>query len=278
MSGAAPASSLIEGIGDLVEGAIAQITGLVDGVRDRAQLDTPCDREQILNEARTNVLRNIAGKAATVARYREAGERAVEAALGNQGRPSSAHAGGQSFAAWLVDTVLPVPSGVTLAAIFGGPIGGGAAMAAWTDWIDNRLPSGRPSGSNQGTKVLGMSDVRLKGGRLQGSAVRAAWDAWAAQQALVVYPPGRPGWRGRVEGVEAKLATLDERLAALDAEIVLSREACAGAVARGEARADATLAAQIEAARAAARLARLQALAPYALGALVLVGVMRRSR
>lgn len=270
-------NALIDSIGDTVDGAIITIGGAINDVRDRASGADPCARFGMLNEARTNVMNSMAGKAGTVAAYRLAGERAVEASIANQGRPTSAHQGGQSFAQWLADTTLPTPPGAVLASILGGPAGIGAA-AAWVDWLDNRLPAGRPSGNNSGTRVFGLADVRVKGGRLQGSAVRAAWDAWAAQQARVVWAPNKPGWRTRVERVEAKLELLEERRAMLDAEIEEWGELCKQANAAEGRRIDLTLQAKLDAVAEQLKTERIRAIAPYALGGLILLGIMRRSR
>lgn len=272
------ASSLIEGIFEGIGEAIGQITGLVDGVRDRSSGESPCDRFSLLNEARTNRRNQYRSAEATLAAYQADGQLAVTAAINNQGKPTTQHAGGKTLAAWLADNVLPTPPGVVFGSLFGGPIGAGAARSAWLDWISDRLPPGRPSASNQGSLLWpgARNDIRVKNGVLTGTAVRAGYDSWVTHEESTVYPPGRPNWRERSARLQARLQSMDALLNEIDAELVQWEQLCLESNERREGRTDQLIAEQLRQAEQARRIERLRALTPVFIGALLAVGLARR--
>lgn len=272
------ASSLIEGIFAGVGEAIGQVTGLVDGVRDRASGASPCERFSLLEEARTNRRNQLRGWEATLAAYQLDGERAVQAAINNQGRPTSQHQDGMSLAQWMADNVLPTPPGVLLGSIFGGPIGAAGARAAWLQWIQDRLPSGRPSASTQGSLLWpgARTDIRLRNGVLRGPAVRAGYDAWLEHETLTVNPVGRPNWRERSARLQARLDSMNALLDELDAEVDQWEGLCLESNERREARVDQAILDQLANAAAARRVAVIQAYTPWVIGAVLAIGVLRR--
>jgi|TARA_R110000803_G_C11980763_1_gene320723 hypothetical protein len=269
--------TMVSDISDLVDQAVNTITGKVDGVRNAGQ--TPCYKLGIYEEAlgtRRNQYRGMVGR---VAAFQDAGERAVEAAINNQGRPSSRHVGGTRFAAYLANTVLPTPPGVVLGAFLGLNIGAAAAQGAWIHWLNQRLGTGRPSGSRRGTKLFGtMNDVRLRNGRIQGPAIRAAWDQWAVQQAAVVDPPGKPNWRTQVERANAKLVPLGELLTELEENVEQWEVLCLAQNAIEQDRIDQGLTAEIDSQSEQDLTERIKALAPIAIGGLILFGLLKRAK
>jgi len=272
----AGAVDIMGGIFSGVEVAVDQVAHEITVVRDRFSGENPCQRAQMLEEHRRTMdpkLRNWEGKLATL---RSQGAQAVNAATTGYGRPSNRHQGGQKFSSYLANTAIPVPDGVIMAAIFGGPIGAAAAQGAWIDWIDNRLPAhgGRPSASNTGTAVLGMPDVRIHNQRLQGEAVAQAYDVWVVRQADVAYPSGKQNWRERADAFDAKLDELRILMATLQDEIDEWQELCVEWTAAAGRRTDLDLQSQIDNAKATQETDRVRALVPLGIAALVVVAIL----
>jgi len=266
-------ATMITAISETVESAVNTITGKVDAVR--AAGDEPCTKEGLMQEfliTKIGLLNNARG---SLAAYRQDGDNAINASIVRMGRPGTQHQGGQSFAAFLVDGVLPQPDGVILAVIFGGPIGAAAASAAWTDWIDNRVGTGRPSESLRGTPFMGNPNIRTRGGRIQGPEIAEAYDQWVISQTLTVTPPGRPNWSAKVDRLAARIEGLEAVVEmAMEWQQTWQAECIAKNRTESE-RIDLTLEAQLDQARELARTERLKALAPYIAASLLGLAFIR---
>lgn len=215
--------ALIDSIGDLITGAVDQVTEKVDNVRSWAGSEGPCARQQYLHEHSLTVRPTVREAAGLIAWLDVAGPNAIQASILAKGRASTQvpkqYTGGLRLAAYMADNVLPDPPGVVLANLLGGPIGAGAARGAWLDWIDDHLPVGRPSGATGGSPFLGRTDIRIRNGVLRGSAVRAGWDAWRQYQIANVQPYGRHDWAAKLASAKAKYAGLEAKELDLLAEI-----------------------------------------------------------
>jgi hypothetical protein len=217
------AGMMIDSIGGLVGDAIDQVGGKVDDVRQWAGSQGPCARQQYLHEHSLTVRPNVRTLEGKIAFLETAGPNAVQAAIANRGRPSNLapkrYTGGKRMAAFLADNVLPQPPGPVLAAILGGPIGGGLGRAAWLDWIDDHMPPGRPSGSNTGQKFMGRNGIRIYNGTFRGSEIRAGYDQWVSYEWSTVNPYGRPNWAAKLADAKARMVGLHHKEADLLAEI-----------------------------------------------------------
>lgn len=139
-------------------------------------------------EATTRDLVSLASSLST------AGQTAVNASLNRLGEASSQYAGGDSWPAWIAETVLP---DVPLVPIFGFPAPFDVlGRIAWSDgrWQGTAAPSSSRSGVRIGPDVYlyagsGANDLQhLTSGRLQGPAVRSEWWAWRRSQRATVNP------------------------------------------------------------------------------------------
>ena len=221
-------TTMITAIGDVVDDAVDTITGKVDGVREWANR-TPCDRQQFLYEESLTTRPLVRRVEGSLAWLQNAGPNAIQASILAQGRDTQLdpprYTGGHRLAAWLEAGPLPVPPAAVLVGLLGGPFGGGAAKDLWINWIEDRLPPGRPSRSNSGV-MLGRPDVRLKNGVLQGEAVQASYDDWVQSQYLNVQPWGVWDWSSRVARISAKVASLQQKERDLMAELARMEIAC----------------------------------------------------
>jgi len=199
------AAETIAAIGDIVEAGVDQVSGLVRQAH-LDQAEDPCMAEIVTRSAYGRDIRPKFNKAIRAANRRaDAGPRAVQLAINRLGRSSGRYRGGVPFAQWVRENLVNESDAVGIASIFGGHIGLALATAGVDEWVDNRLPAGRPQASMAGLELgSGISIYRgspgtraqqLRYGKLRGPAMADAYDSWAAHERGTVYPPAYPTWR-----------------------------------------------------------------------------------
>ena len=268
-------SAMIVAISDTVDEAVTQISTQLNDVR--AAGNDPCFKEGLMQEHLITKVGLFNNASASLASYRQDGENAIQSSIQNMGRPSSQHMGGSMFAVQLADNWLPTPPFVVAAA----PLGAGplqVAWAAWVDWIDSRLGTGRPSGSTSGPRVLGTVGIHHHSNRITGPRVRQAYDDWIETQDLNVSPPNRPNWSAKVEALNARLIGLESVIVQAEEWQSTWEIECLDSGRRDRDREDLTLEEQLRAIRDAERTARIKAMAPIAIAGIVALGILRRTK
>tara|TARA_R110000822_G_scaffold69981_1_gene169550 strand:- start:317 stop:1174 length:858 start_codon:yes stop_codon:yes gene_type:complete len=272
-------SAMIVAISDTVSTGIADVARELNRIRQAG--NDPCLKEGLMQEHLITKVGLYNNAAASLASYRQDGANAIESSIRNMGRPSSQHMGGSMFAVQLADNWLPTPPNVVAAMLLAQliyPMAVPNAWAAWVDWIDSRLGTGRPSASTSGPLVLGTVGIHAENNRITGPRVQEAYDDWIEIQELNVTPPFRPNWSAKVEALNARLIGLESVIVQAQEWQATWEIECLDSGRRDRDREDLTLEGQLAAIRDAERTARIKAMAPIAIAGIVALGILRRAR